>query len=247
MIPKIIHYCWLSGDPYPEKIQNCINSWEKLKSDYQFVLWDWKKCQDEGIINYWVQEAFEKKKYAFASDYIRLYAIYKYGGIYLDTDVEIIKTFDPLLHLPYFIGREAKGNRVEIAAFGAEKGCPWINLCLNYYNNRHFIKKEGSYDMKVMPDIIHEIMCKHYQYQYITNIHSFVKDNKVFNQFPNDWFCANIYVNSEDIKPSYAITENTFCIHHFANTWIRKNKLKEFVKALLIKTKLIKILLYVKN
>ena len=244
MIPKIIHYCWLSGDPYPEKIKRCLASWEKLKFEYQFVLWDWKKCQNEGIVNDWVHEAYEKKKYAFASDYIRLYAINKYGGIYLDTDVEIIKSFNHLLNLPYFIGRESIGNRVEIAAFGAEKGCPWINLCLNYYNNRHFIKEDGSYDMRVMPDIIHEIMCKHYQYQYIPNISSFKNKNNVFYQFPNDWFCANTYKNKNENKPTYNITTNSICIHHFANSWIQNSPLKKYIKMFLAKTKLFSLIKY---
>lgn len=124
MIPKIIHYCWLSGDPFPEKIQHCINSWRKVLPDYEFVLWDTKRFPLE--LSPWVKEAFKAKKYAFAADYIRVYAIYHYGGIYLDCDVEVIKRFDDLLHLPYFVGEEATGDRVEVAAFGAEKGTLWV-------------------------------------------------------------------------------------------------------------------------
>lgn len=240
MIPKIIHYCWLSDNPYPKKIRKCLQSWQKIIPDYQFILWDLKKCEDEGIINDWINEAYNEKKYAFASDYIRLYAVYKYGGIYLDTDIETIKPFEPLLHLPNFIGQEAKGNRIEIAAFGAEKGCTWIKHCLDYYTNRHFIKNDGTLDVKVMPDILHEIISKHYKYQDISSSDSFVNDCSIFNQFPNDWFCANVYKNKEDTKPSYFISRNTFCIHHFANSWIKKNRFKEFLKNILIKTKCIK-------
>lgn len=244
MIPKIIHYCWLSGDTYPMKIQKCLKTWENIIPEYQFILWNWQKCKDEGIINNWILEAYEKKKYAFASDYIRLYAIHKYGGIYLDTDVEIIKPFNQLLHLPYFIGAEAKGTRIEIAAFGAQKECEWIKHCLDYYNNRHFIMNNGNFDMKVMPDIIHEIINKHYKIYNITSINSFVNDSKIFNVFPNDWFCANVYKNPKDTNPSYIISKNTYCIHHFANSWIERNIIKKIIRFLLIKTNLIR---YVKS
>lgn len=247
MIPKVIHYCWLSGDPYPPKIQTCLKSWGNIIPDYQLILWDWQKCKDEGIINDWVQEAFDHKKYAFAADFIRLYAVHKYGGIYLDTDVEMIKPFEELLELPYFIGAEARGTRVEIAAFGAEKGSDWIKECLNYYKNRHFIKNTGDLDMKVMPDIIHELISKHKKINNISDIHSFINDSNTFNIFPCDWFCANIYKKQKDIKPSYMISKNTYCIHHFANSWIKKNKFKTFLKNILIKTNLIHYIHYVKS
>lgn len=226
MIPKIIHYCWLSGDPYPEKIRKCMESWEKIIPDYKFILWDWNKCKEEKILIPWVKEAFENKKYAFASDYIRLYAIYKYGGIYLDTDIEVIKPFDSLLHLPYFIGREAKGDRVEIAAFGAEKNTEWIKICMEYYVNRNFLKKDGELDMRVMPDIIFERINPNYIIKNISTINSFEHNNSIFNQFPNDWFCANIYLNPNDQKPTYFITNSTYCVHHFANSWLKMNKLE---------------------
>lgn len=241
MIPKIIHYCWLSKDKFPPKIKYCIESWKKNIPDYKFILWDWEKCKEEKILNEWIIEAFNNKKYAFASDYIRLYAVNKYGGIYLDSDVEVIRPFDSLLHLPYFIGREAIGNRVEIAAFGAHKDTEWIKLCLEYYKHRHFVKENGSFDMKVMPDIIHEIISSKFKINNISSIESFNYSPYYFNQFPKDWFCANVYKNPEDHRPSYAISNNTFCIHHFANTWLKKrtiidrinNKIKKLCKKII--------------
>jgi mannosyltransferase OCH1-like enzyme len=219
MIPKIIHYCWLSKDPYPEKILHCLDSWNKILIGYKIILWDWNKCEEESIINNWIKEAYSVKKYAFAADYIRLYAVYKYGGIYLDSDVEVIKSFDDLLHLPYFIGKEAVGNRIEVAAFGAEKGCKWIEQCLDYYKDRHFII-DGVLDMKVMPDIIHDIISPISKYKEISSIESFIKEDSTFCIFPRDWFCANIYLPNHD-KPTLTITNNTFCIHHFTNTWVK--------------------------
>ena len=104
MIPKIIHLCWLSGDPYPPKIAKCLKTWEKFLPDYEVVLWDTQRFDLNSSL--WVKQAFEKKKYAFAADYIRFYALFHIGGIYLDSDVEVLKSFDDLLDLPYFIGAE---------------------------------------------------------------------------------------------------------------------------------------------
>ena len=120
MIPKIIHLCWLSGDPYPAKIAKCLDTWKKHLPDYEVMLWDTNRFDLNSSI--WVRQAFEKKKYAFAADYIRFYALYHYGGIYLDSDVEVLKSFDDLLDLPYFMGAE-KAHTPEAAIIGAEKVC----------------------------------------------------------------------------------------------------------------------------
>ena len=104
MIPKIIHLCWLSGDPYPEKIQKCLASWKKHLPDYEIMLWDTNRFDVNSTA--WTKEAFEAHKYAFVADYIRFYAVYHYGGIYLDSDVEVLKSFDDLLDKPYFVGEE---------------------------------------------------------------------------------------------------------------------------------------------
>jgi len=120
MIPKIIHYCWLSDDPVPEKLQNFMKSWKKYLPDYEFMKWDFKRFPKDKCA--WVSEAFDNKKYAFAADYIRIYALYNYGGIYLDMDVEVLKSFDDLLSLPYFLCYEEDGQGPEVAAFGAGGG-----------------------------------------------------------------------------------------------------------------------------
>lgn len=103
MIPKKIHYCWLSNDAMPEKLQHCVESWKNNLPDYEIIKWDLKKFPLEKSI--WVRQAYERKKYAFAADYIRLYALVTEGGIYLDSDVEVLKTFDDLLHLPFLYVR----------------------------------------------------------------------------------------------------------------------------------------------
>ena len=96
MIPKIIHYCWLSDDPVPETLQGYMKSWKEKLPDYEFILWNFNRFDKSSSI--WVSQAFDNKKYAFAADYIRLYAVYNYGGIYMDMDIEVLKSFDDLLN-----------------------------------------------------------------------------------------------------------------------------------------------------
>lgn len=234
MIPKLIHYCWLSDEPFPEKIQYCISTWHRLLPDYKFMLWNTKTFPLDKSV--WVKEAFEAKRYAFAADYIRLYATYNYGGIYLDSDVEVLKRFDNLLDLPYFVGRESFENRVEIAAFGAQKECKWVKECLDYYENRHFLLSDNSFDIKVMPDIIREVLSSTHIFRNVDSIDEFVDDDKLFNIFPNDWFCANIHQKSSYQMSTYIISANTYCVHHFANSWVKQTRtktIKQFFKKIL--------------
>lgn len=238
MIPKKIHYCWLSGDPFPPKIQHCIDSWKRIIPDYEFVLWDTYRFPLDK--HPWVKEAFESKKYAFAADYIRMYAIYEEGGIYLDSDVEVLKRFDDLLHLPYFIGKEGYSDRVEVAAFGAEKGTPWVKQCLDYYNGRHFIKDDGSYDTKVMPDVVYDVLSANYSIKSIASIPEFGDNINDFYEFPNDWFCAHVHLHPEDLESTYIISNKTYCVHHFANSWLKVNRIKLFIKKMLMRIGVIK-------
>ena len=104
MIPKIIHYCWLRNEPFPDDVQAYMATWKKHLPDYEFKLWNFSCFDIES--SRWVKEAYMYRRYAIAADYIRIYALYNYGEIYLDTDVEVLKSYNDLLELPYFIGRE---------------------------------------------------------------------------------------------------------------------------------------------
>ena len=108
-IPKIIHYTWFSGDEYPENIKKCIESWHKILPDYELRLWDMKAI--ENIDSVFLKEAIQMKKWAYAADMVRFYAVYNYGGIYLDTDVEVFKSFDEFLNCNAFIGKENSIHR----------------------------------------------------------------------------------------------------------------------------------------
>lgn len=215
MIPKIIHLCWLSGDPYPPKIQFCIDSWKKYLPDYEIMLWDTQRFDVNAIR--WTKQAFEAKKYAFAADYIRLYAVYNYGGIYLDSDVEVIRSFDELLHLPYFVGVESGADGVETAAFGAEKGMEWVKYMMDYYQDRDFIKENGEMDIAAMPPVMGQWIRKKYQWTVIDGPEGFDPDPSRICLFPTEWFCAHPIDDQKRFR--YNITKETHCIHHFANSW----------------------------
>lgn len=198
MIPKIIHFCWLSGDPFPPLIQQCIDSWKQKIPDYEFMLWDTKRIDVNS--HPWLKESYENKKYAFAADYIRFYSLYHYGGIYLDADVEVLKSFDDLLHQKEFVGEDASGD-IEAAVMGAEKGCPWVKECLDYYDNRHFVLPNGKFDMTPVPLLVHRVIQK---YQNI-------------NVLPYTFFSPKDY-NIGKIEQK----EHTYTIHHYDGKWIRK-------------------------
>lgn len=165
MIPKKIHYCWFSNDPYPEKVQECIDSWHRHMPDWEFVLWDYDKIKD--IDSVWLKECLAVRKWAFAADFIRLWAVYHEGGVYLDSDVLVYQSLEPFLKHRFFIGRERvsyptfdDGVQVFLTShcFGAEAGHPFARLNLGYYQDRHFVVSTAPdipnllrYDMLMMP------------------------------------------------------------------------------------------------
>lgn len=212
MIPKIIHYCWLSGEEYPDKIRRCMDSWKRMLPDYEFRLWDKRRFDIESSV--WVKEAVAYRKYAFAADYIRLYALYHFGGIYLDSDVEVLRNFNDLLDLPYFVGKENSKHGMEAAVMGAEKECGWIGRCLSYYEKRHFVHPDRSLSMNVLPEIMTNILTVHYRFKDIRSVCEFIRDEQVVCRFSVDYFSPKSYITKK-----INITENTRTIHHFAGTW----------------------------
>ncbi len=234
MIPKILHLCWLSGDAYPSKIQRCIDSWKKVLPEYEIMLWDTNRFPLEQSL--WVKQAFEKKKYAFAADYIRFYALYHFGGIYLDSDVEVLKSFDALLELPYFIGQEKAGT-MEAAIIGAEKGNSWIKHCLDYYQDRMFIKEDGQMDIRKLPEIMNDEISK---IKPILNVDKgSISDFKLLDfdkqvvVLPSEYFSPKVFDSREVI-----LTPNTHAIHHYQNSWF-SHKAKTYYRARTIMIRII--------
>ena len=216
MIPKIIHYCWFGNNEISALTKKCINSWKRHLPDYEIRLWN-EDTFDINSVEY-VREAYEAKKYAFVADYVRLYAIYNFGGIYMDTDVEVIKNLDEFLAYPAFTGFE-NDVLLPTGIIGSEKFGEWAKEQIEYYNNRKFIKEDGKYDYTTNVKIITSIM----------STNGFILKNgyRVYKNcmhvFPKDYFCPKTSTGVLNI------TNNTYCIHHFAGSWNpRRIKLQRF-------------------
>ena len=223
MIPKIIHLCWLSGDPYPFEIQKCIDSWKQHLSDYEIWLWDTKRFDVNSTT--WTQQAFEKKKYAFAADFIRLYALYNYGGIYLDSDILVYKSFNDLLNLPYFIGCD-QINAFEAAVIGAEKNCKWIKDILDSFKKQNFIKDDGTLDVLPLPCRFHHVLVDQgYTFQKLHHIQRYPIEKKHLYVFDKDFFNSR---NAVKVKQ----TPKSFCAHNYAGSWQSK-KGQEWLKGII--------------
>ena len=214
MIPKVVHYCWMSQEEYPAHIVQCIDSWKKRLPDYQFTLWNYDSFPKGKSI--WVDEAFSYKKYAFCADYLRLYALYNYGGIYLDCDVEVLKSFDPFLEREMMISWQKDVPGLEVAAFGVEAGNCFIGQCLERYQDHRFIKSNGELDTNVLPEIVESV---------------FRENGFDFSQvLPSDYFSPKSYLTKQ-----IQLTENTYCIHHFDGSWKKvstADKVDDFLCAL---------------
>lgn len=211
MIPKKIHYCWLSNEEMPDKLTKCLESWKNKLPDYEIIKWNLNKISLEH--NLWIKQAFERKKYAFAADYIRLYALATEGGIYLDSDVEVLKSFNDLLHLPYFICKENSPQGIEAAIIGAEKNTPWVLECLKYYKDKSFIDDTGKEQTEVLPIILEKQLSK-YELRYIDAPTDFKITSDTIYILPSDFFSPKSYTTKK-----IQITKNTYAIHHFAGSW----------------------------
>lgn len=215
MIPKIIHYCWLSDDEYPESIKECLASWKEVLPDYEFRLWNRKQFDID--CTQWTKQAFEAKKYAFAADYIRLYALYNYGGIYLDSDVVVYKSFNDLLHLPYFIGEDIT-HCFEPAIIGSEPHQKWLKDVLDRYEGLSFVDLDGSYNMKGLPIVFHDRLTPRYQFKKVRLPLSCSDYSEgVINVFPSSFFNSRDYIGA--IK-----TVDSYCSHNYIGSWLEPRK-----------------------
>ena len=168
MIPKIIHYCWLSKDKKPDSIQKCINSWKKHLPEYELRLWDIDSFDFNSLA--FTRDALAAKKWAFVSDYVRLYALYHFGGIYLDTDVLAFDKLDKLLENRFFTGLEMRDKAhtdiyLEAAIMGAEKSHPFIKQALDVYSQRSFFYENGEMDLTPIPTVLSKIMVDSYAWE----------------------------------------------------------------------------------
>lgn len=220
-IPKIIHYCWFGKGKKSEIAENCINGWKVKLPEYTII--EWNEDNFDLEMNQYVKQAYKNKKYAFVSDYVRLHALFNYGGIYLDTDVEVVKEFNEMLNLNGFVGFEDK-ELVSTATIGAKKGNKIIEEWLKSYKDRVFEnegKKDETTNVRVLTNILLNYGMK--QNNSIQNI----GDSDDITVYPIDYF-SPLKIGRK--KPN--ITKNTVTIHWFEGTWLtmpQKIKIKIIV------------------
>jgi hypothetical protein len=253
MIPKKIHYCWLSGEDIPSNFQMCINSWKEIMPEYEIILWDTNRFNIKSVV--FVEEACKVKKWAFAADYIRLYALYKEGGIYMDSDVLVKKKFDQFLEYDFFTSivyhtstikekntlallnedgtsktpfTHKPGFGIQAAVLGSIKGHPYLKDCLEYYSDKHFFLKDRSYFNKIVASDIFAMIAEKRGFKYKNELQQ-LNDNILI--LPSEIFSGN---------PD-EVTVNTYAIHLCAGSWrspTMKAVILNFLSLILLKLKL---------
>lgn len=211
-IPKIIHYCWIGSAEKPQSVQYCIDSWKKYCPDYEII--EWNENNYDFTKNQYMREAYEAKKWGFVPDYARLDIIYNHGGIYLDTDVEIIKNFDDLLEKKAFIGFENTGTEELFVncgqGFGSISKNPLIKEMRDFYDNMHFCEKDGTLNMLPSPHFTTKVLCDN---GLVRNDITQNLDNIVV--YNSEVLCPKNFTTG-DIN----ITKDTYSIHHFTASWL---------------------------
>lgn len=218
-IPKIIHYCWFGKKEKPYIVKKCIKSWKDNLNDYEII--EWNEENFDINCNKFIKEAYEREMYAFVSDYVRVFALYHYGGIYLDTDVEIFKSFDDLLVNDSFWGFEEK-NFIATSTIGAKKGNILIKEFLDSYENKSFLKEDGSIDTLTNVAIVSKIISD----LGVKLDGTFQKVENLAAVYPQEYFSPYDYINCYSKK-----TDKSYAMHHFYKSWLPFSaRLKAFIK-----------------
>ncbi|MBQ9639473.1 MAG: hypothetical protein IJV22_07950 [Bacteroidales bacterium] len=218
MIPRTLHYCWFSGEPYPPLVRQCLRSWHRHLPDFTLRLWDGNSFDWTSVP--YVKEAMSIKQYAYAADYIRLYALFTEGGIYLDTDVLVQKDMSAFLEQSLFVGTETwykdwmrqTGTQynLEAAILGSEPGHPFIEECLQWFDGRTFLNEEGRRDASVptLPHIMSQV-AEHYGYKHI--------DQE--QHLPNGLHIYPTTVFTNTVQAQRANPRHAYAIHCNAGGW----------------------------
>ncbi|MBR1712869.1 MAG: hypothetical protein IJ722_05660 [Alloprevotella sp.] len=222
MIPKVIHYCWFGNGKKPKLVRDCIKSWKKYHPEWSLREWN---EQNSPLEKYpFAKEAYLRKKWAFVSDVIRLHALYYEGGIYLDTDVEVLKPLHPLQDDELFMGYERDSNLLQTAVFGASPKNGILKGFLDCYQNLRF-----SDNANMMASLVNNRILS----SYLSTIDIVLDGNPVSRPsiriYPSDFFCPMSYEDH-----SILITPNTYCIHYYSFSWSKPETLKGRVKYLIV-------------
>lgn len=240
MIPKIIHYCWMGGAPLPELAERCMASWKEHMPNWEYKCWN-EANFDIAAAPLYVKQAYEARKFAFVSDYVRLWALEQYGGLYMDVDFLVHKPFDDLMDkYPAFAGVEGcKRQAIMMGVIASEPHGAWVKDMIATYNTRPFIKEDGSFDLTpnttyfsdrlesqgfvadgvekdvwVKNERVSELEKKEKQ---ISNVKSQISNSEelVFflHVFPVHYFCP-VLTTGEDVR-----NENTYCEHMGLGSW----------------------------
>jgi mannosyltransferase OCH1-like enzyme len=250
MIPKKIHYCWLSEEHFPANIKMCIKSWKEVMPDYEVILWNRNRFDTDSVL--FVEEACRVRKWAFAADYIRSYALYTEGGIYLDSDVLVKKKFDEYLGYDFFTSvlyhhkyfeegntldllnedgtskvpfTRKPGIGIQAAVLGSIKGHPYLKDCMEYYKDKNFILSEGKYfSVNIAPDV-YAMVAEKYGFRYKNEL-QLLKGNMLI--LPSEIFAGNFE----------EATINSYSIHLCTGSWTEATEsstFKKLIKRILIK------------
>lgn len=215
LIPKKINYCWFSGKEMPDYLKRCVETWHRHCPDYEIVRWDEHNYDVNS--NRYMRQAYESEKWGFVPDIARLDILYQYGGIYLDTDVELLKSLDELLCLPGFAGVEKWGNINLGGCSGCVAGHPVIKKILDFRINEPFVYPDGT---------LNTTTCGYYETKPLMEL-GFKPNNTVqqiqdFTVFSSDYFQPYDYMSGK-----VSLTQNTFSIHHFNGGWLDKEHMAE--------------------
>lgn len=213
LIPRIIHYCWFGSNEIPETEAKCIAGWKKKLKGYTFKLWNEQSFDIESTK--WTSAAYQDKKYAFVADYVRLAALYEYGGIYLDTDIKLVKSFDTLLNQDAFMGFE-DGVCVSCGVIAVKPHNKFIKEILDVYNSDSFLYEENK---QANVKMVTELLCKYglkqdNSEQYVCGIHIYPKT----------------YFNPMDYFGNWDKTKNTYGIHLYSGSWLSEEEQEKLRK-----------------
>ena len=206
-IPKKIHYCWFGKKDKPEIVVKCIDSWKKVLDDYEII--EWNESKFDINCNTYVKQAYERGKFAFVSDYVRIKVLYDYGGIYLDTDVEVFKTFDDLLENDSFWGFE-ESNYIATSTIGAKKQNKIIGEFIDLYKGQSFIDEFGQISKTTNVSMITKLLASKG-----VNMNGKYQQVDSMTIYPREILSPYDYSNCRNFT-----TEDTYCIHHFYKSWL---------------------------